>query len=73
MHPTQNSPIKICILYKTGPDLYRSHWMSKQNHARNKEKENMKINITTLSMTTDIPPHVCQYKTNKRKHKMTYP
>ena len=39
INTTQNSPVKIGIWYKPGPNLCKVDWMSKQNHTENRDNE----------------------------------
>ena len=35
----EDTPIKINIIYKAGPDLYIDDWLLGQNHKENKDEE----------------------------------
>ena len=47
---------EIHVLYTPSPNLYIAEWLSKQNHAenKNKETEGIKLNIDTISKVTYI-------------------
>ena len=47
----------MCILYKSGPDLYIVDWPSHHNHMkyRNQEIAGMSIGIHVLSTAVDLP------------------
>ena len=48
---------KIKMIYKPGSDLFIAEWLSRQNHKENRDDEilDLKVNINTIHMTTDIP------------------
>ena len=57
MHNAAYSPYSVCILYKSGPDLYIVDWLTHHNHTKNKDHEitGMSVSINTLSMAIDVP------------------
>ena len=44
----------MCILYKPDLDLYVADWLSHNNHAQNKDKEIMNVNIISMSMNIPV-------------------
>ena len=48
---------QICATYNPCPHLCREDWLSRQNHAENKDGEiaGMNISINSISLTTKIP------------------
>ena len=48
---------RVSILYRPGPDLFITNWVSGQNNKENKDDEipSMKINVNVIDRTNDIP------------------
>ena len=45
-----------CILHKLELDFYMTHWLLRQNHTENEDKEikGMKLSINAINAVTDI-------------------
>ena len=47
----------VRIIYKSGPNLFKADWFSRQNHKENNDTETpgMHLNINAMQTTTNIP------------------
>ena len=53
LYNTQN---RVHIIYKLGPDLYITDWLSHKNHKENsdRESEGMRMNMNAINMSVNI-------------------
>ena len=49
--------IEFKIIYKPGPDLFISNWLSRQNNKEDQDEEivGMQVNVNSVETTTNIP------------------
>ena len=50
---------RVYIMYKPGPDLYITGWLSFYNHTENKDHKMTGMNINVSAITTSINMPVC--------------
>ena len=57
MNSSQNTPGRVKIIYKPGPDLFIADWLSREHHKENKDGEitGMQLNVDVIQTTTNIP------------------
>ena len=73
MNTPQDTPNKVNIIYKPGPDLFVADWLSKQNQEdKDEEITGAQVNIDTTEIPANIPEcmiiHEWQHETALDNH-----
>ena len=50
---------RVCIIHKPGPDLYIADWLSRNNHAEDRDQEIIGMNKNVNAISTAVNMLVC--------------